>query len=224
MLESREDPYDGLLLLGDLIYETGDADLTRSSVLTPFADVLEDAELIPVLGNHDYKSGEQQQINSELGRDSTWYVQTVGSLRIIVLDSNQVENEQQTTWLRDVLAEPQPDQTWTIAAMHHPAYSAGDHGSDMKVRKTWEPLFDGADVPLVLAGHDHDYQRSSPQMGVTYVVSGAGAKLRPTGRESFTAVSTSTLHYVDLSVYDDRLEARAIDQGGELIDSFTLTR
>jgi len=71
---------------------------------------------------------------------------------------------------------------------------------------------------------DHDYQRSKPINGVTYVVSGAGAKLRPTGHEDFTAVSASTLHFVDMLVYSDRIVLRAIDQDGTLVDMFTLRR
>ena len=60
--------------------------------------------------------------------------------------------------------------------------------------------------------------------GVTYLVSGGAATLRPTGRENFTEVSTSTLHYVDLLAEDDRLTLRAIDQSGTLLDSVELTR
>jgi hypothetical protein len=37
-------------------------------------------------------------------------------------------------------------------------------------------------------------------------------------------VSDSTLHYVDLLVYHDRLIGRAIDQSGTLVDLFTITR
>jgi hypothetical protein len=92
----------------------------------------------------------------------------------------------------------------------------------MDVRRAWSPLFEEADVPLVLAGHDHDYQRSIPQNGVTYIVSGGGSKLRLVGRQDFTAVSESILHYVDLLVYQDRLEGRTIDHDGNLVDSFTI--
>ena len=86
------------------------------------------------------------------------------------------------------------------------------------------PLFAQAGVRLALAGHDHDYQRSSPQQGVTYVVSGAAARLRDAGSRDFTVVSDATLHYLDLLVYDDRVVGRAIDQSGTLVDLFTLTR
>lgn len=218
-------PYDALVLLGDLVYEVGDPARVDDVVTDPFAALLDrGTELIPVLGNHDYVSGEQQQILSELGRDRSWYVDRVGPVRVVVLDSEQADDPQQTAWLRTTLAMPQPAVTWTIAAMHHPAYSAGEHGSSLDVREAWSPLFEKYDVPLVLAGHDHDYQRSTPVNGVTYVVSGGGAKLRPTGREDFTAVSSSVLHYVDLLAYKDRLEGRAIDHSGKLVDEFTITR
>jgi 3',5'-cyclic AMP phosphodiesterase CpdA len=222
--ERQGEPYDALVIVGDMIYPDGDADLTKASINEPFARVLDDAQLIPVLGNHDVESGEGREIMSRLGRDTDWYVQKIGPVRMIVLDSNRVGNQRQMAWLRGVLAEDQPPDTWTIATMHHPAYSAGHHGSAMNVRRAWVPMFEAADVPLVLAGHDHDYQRSTPQNGITYVVSGGGSKLREAGREDFTAVSASVFHYVDLLVYDDRLEGRAIDHDGELVDSFTIRR
>jgi 3',5'-cyclic AMP phosphodiesterase CpdA len=222
--EREGEPYDALVILGDMIYPDGDADLTDRSITEPFARILEDAVLVPVLGNHDVQSGEGREIMNRLGRDTDWYVEKVGPVRLIVLDSNRVGNKEQRAWLRGVLAEKQPPDTWTIAAMHHPPYSAGEHGSSMNVRRAWVPLFEAAGVPLVLAGHDHDYQRSKPQNDITYVISGGGSKLRDTGREDFTEVSASILHYLDLLVYDDRLEGRAIDHDGELIDSFTIRR
>ena len=55
-----------------------------------------------------------------------------------------------------------------------------------------------------------------------YVVSGAGAKTRPTGREEFTAFSASTLHYLDLQITDDQIFGQAIDTGGHSFDQFML--
>lgn len=218
-------PYDALILLGDLVYEDGDASLVDQAVKDPFAPLVETGTvLVPVLGNHDYKSDEQTQILAALGRNRSWYAERIGSVRVVVLDTERVDDPQQTLWLRNTLAKPQPQGTWTIAAMHRPAYSAGQHGSDASLQARWSPLFAKYGVPLVLAGHDHDYQRSKPIAGVTYVVSGAGAKLRPTGHEDFTTVSSSTLHYLDLLIFKKRLLGRAIDHSGTLVDSFSITR
>ena len=223
--ETLGDPYDALLLLGDLIYEDGDAAQVDRKVLEPFKEVTgAGTQLLPVLGNHDYVSGEQQEILTALGRRRPWYVERIGPVRVVVLDSNLVDDPEQTAWLRETLSQDQPPQTWTVVAMHHPPYSAGEHGSTADVQQAWSPLFAEYDVPLVLAGHDHDYQRSVPLDGVTYVVSGAGAKLRATGTKDFTEVSASTRHFLDLLFYDDRLVGRAIDQSGRLVDAFTISR
>lgn len=216
--------YDAAVLLGDLVYPEGDADAVASRFTGVFAPITGlGAQLLPVLGNHDYESDEQSQILTKLGRDRSWYAEDVGIARIIVLDTERVDDPEQTAWLADTLAAP-TTADWTIVAMHRPAYSAGYHGSDEEIQRAWVPLFEKHDVPLVLAGHDHDYQRSRPINGVTYVVTGGAAKLRRAGHEDFTAVSTSTLHYSDLLLERDSLTLRAIDQNGLQFDALNLAR
>jgi 3',5'-cyclic AMP phosphodiesterase CpdA len=59
--------------------------------------------------------------------------------------------------------------------MHQPAMSTSDaDGADLGIRQNWMPLFYKYGVDFVLAGHDHDYERS-------YLVSGtdSGTVLRP---------------------------------------------
>ena len=223
-VQGAERRYDALVLLGDLVYPEGDAGQLRSRVVDIFEPITATGtRLVPVLGNHDYLSGEQSTILATLGRSTSWYADQVGTVRILVLDTEQVTNPAQTTWLREALAAPTSAE-WTIVAMHKPAYSAGMHGSDAGVQLHWVPLFEQFGVRLVLAGHDHDYQRSKPINGVTYVVSGGAATLRDAGAADFTETSTSTRHYVDLLVVDGRLLVRAIDQSGEVFDSVELGR
>lgn len=222
--QGRQRRYDGLVLLGDLVYPDGDAEQTPERVTDVFDPITSSgARLLPVLGNHDYRSDEQGDLLHQLGREKSWYADQVGIARIIVLDTEQVDNPAQTAWLADTLASP-TTANWTIIAMHKPAYSAGHHGSEQEIQRLWVPLFERYDVPLVLSGHDHDYQRSRLINGVTYVVSGGAATLRPTGHQDFTAVSTSTLHYVDLLLEPGHLTLRAIDQSGMQLDSVELQR
>ncbi|WP_380169012.1 metallophosphoesterase family protein [Jannaschia sp. R86511] len=218
-------PFDALVLLGDLVYPEGDPASVDDVVTTPFATTLAGgAVLVPVLGNHDHAGGEAEDIMSALGRDRGWYAEQVGTVRLVVLDTERVDDPEQTRWLEETLAAPAPAGSWTVVAMHRPAYSSGEHGSATDVREAWEDLFVTHGVALVLAGHDHDYERSTPQGGVVHVVSGAGAKLRPVGEQDFTAVSASVLHHLELDVTTARLDGRAVDDTGGLVDEFVLTR
>ncbi len=157
-----------------------------------------------------------------LGRTGPVYVQHVGPVAVVSLDSNDVDSRQ-TEWLDQVLAQAEPTSRWVVTVMHHPAYSSGEHGSEESVREEWVPLFTRYGVNLAVAGHDHDYERTKPQSGVTYIVSGGGgAELREVGRSEFTAASASKHHFVDLNVYADRIEGRAIDANGAVFDTFSI--
>jgi len=218
--ESNGD-YAALVLLGDLIYPNGNPDLVDAVVLDPYSQVLDGGTvLVPALGNHDIQRGSETEILARLGRQNPWYSQRVGGALIVVLDSNRPQDPEQLAWLESELAASQ--DRWIIAAMHHPPYSAGYHGSSEDVREAFVPLFEKYGVDLVLAGHDHDYQRSIPIADITYVVAGGGgAVLRPTGTDSFTEFSESALHYVDLEISNDALVATVIGLDG-VIDQFTI--
>ena len=66
--------------------------------------------------------------------------------------------------------------------MHQPRFSSGEHGDDRAMGALWDALY-AADAELVLAGHDHDYERFAPQApdgtldearGIVQVVVGTG--------------------------------------------------
>jgi len=67
----------------------------------------------------------------------------------------------QEQWLRADLAANQ--RACTLAYWHHPRFSSGaEHGGDTRLQPFWQALYDhGTDV--VLAGHEHHYERFAPQ-------------------------------------------------------------
>lgn len=213
--------WDALVLLGDNIYEHGDPHRAGDAVLEPFAPVLRPGvPLLAALGNHDTGSGNGPAQLEALGQPGPWFARRFGPLLLVVLDSNRPADPGQLAWLRRTLAKD--DARWTVAAMHHPMRSASHHGSDLDSRHAFAGLFEEFDVQLALAGHDHDYQRSRVIDGTTYLVSGAAAKLRPTGSNADTVVSQSVRHFLDLSVYDDRLVVQAVDQSGATFDGVVI--
>lgn len=219
---SRE--FDALLLLGDLVYPSGDPSQAQAKVLDPFAGVLDGGtKLIAALGNHDVQTGDGEPLLAALKLPGRWYEQTVGPVRVMVVDSTRASDPAQLRWLRTALATPTTAK-WTIVIQHHPPFSAGYHGSHRPSDDDLVPLYRKFKVDLVLAGHDHDYQRIAPQDGVRYVVSGSAAKLRKTARADFTEMAASTLGFVEIAAYPDRLVVRAVDDRGRVFDSFESRR
>jgi 3',5'-cyclic AMP phosphodiesterase CpdA len=215
-LDARQ-PVDVLALVGDNAYPTGDPAELRDTVFRPFRDLLHGGtELLAVLGNHDVMQGHAAGQVAALGMPGRWWARHEGDVLIVGLDSTRPDDRDQRAWLERTLAAA--TEPWRIVMLHHPPYSAGYHGSDKAVRRAFVPLFERYGVQLVLSGHDHDYQRSVPIDGVTYVVTGAAAGTRRTSEADFTAVSFSWHHFVQLAVFPDRLVLRAINQDFRVAD------
>ena len=77
-------------------------------------------------------------------------------------------------------------------------------------------------MDVAFTGHDHHYERTEPQDGVVWIVSGAGCKLSRVGRSSFTAHSESTLQFMLADVVGDTMDLRAITTDAGVIDRTTL--
>lgn len=221
-LEASGD-FDALLVLGDNVYPAGDPAALRANVLDPFGPVLDDGtKLVAALGNHDVQTSDGTGQIDALGLPGRWYAERFGPVRVLVVDSTKASNPDQLTWLREELSTP-TDAAWTIVIQHHPPFSAGYHGSHAPSQQHLVPLYEEFGVDLVLSGHDHDYQHIAPQNGVAYV-SGGAAKVRKTAAADFTVLAASTHHFVEIAAFESRLDIRAVNQDGRVIDSFSITR
>jgi 3',5'-cyclic AMP phosphodiesterase CpdA len=134
-------------------------------------------------------------------------------------------DQKQVKWLEDELAKDTSE--WKITFHHHPPYSSGGkHGSDTALRKVVEPIFVRYGVNIVLAGHDHFYERIKPQKGIYYFVSGAGGKLR-TGDVQDNSPLTERFFDRDMSfmlaeIAGDQFYFQVISRTGETVDAGVL--
>lgn len=124
----------------------------------------------PAAGNHDYQvpnaSGYFAYFGEAAGDPTKgYYSYDLGAWHIVVLNSNCGQiggcglNSAQVKWLVDDLkAYP---TTCTLATMHHPRFSSGQHGSTEELQPLWRTMYEQG-VDVVLAGHDHTYERFKP--------------------------------------------------------------
>ncbi|HWC36903.1 MAG TPA: metallophosphoesterase [Acidimicrobiales bacterium] len=219
--EHARRPFDALVLLGDNIYPDGDPERAGEAVLEPLAPILErGVGLVAVLGNHDVDRGRGDEVASRLGMPGRWYERRFGPVQLIALDSTRAADREQQAWLDRTLTDS--DAAFRVVALHHPPYSAGWHGSSRDARRAFGRAFVRHDVDLVLAGHEHDYQRSKSIDGTVYVVSGAATHLRATGRRRFTAAAHARHHFLDLWVIDEQVVVQPVGHDRQPFDQARL--
>jgi hypothetical protein len=169
-------PFSLVLMLGDNIYgrETTN-DFYRKFEL-PYKPLLDaGVPFYAALGNHD-DPGIQPNYKLFNMDGKRYYSVRKGDLEFFALDSTYMSTEQ-VRWVDKALSDSKAP--WKIAYMHHPTYSSGKrHGSEVSLRAFIEPLFIKHGVSVVLAGHEHFYERLKPQSGIAYFTSGAAGKLR----------------------------------------------
>ncbi len=134
----------------------------------------------PCPGNHDWRSGDLQPYLDyfTLPGNERYYRLRRGPVEFFLLDSDAHEpdgatpDSVQAQWLEAALADS--EASFQVVLMHHAPYSSGAHRGVTTMR--WPFAAWGAD--LVIAGHDHDYERLVVD-GLPYLVVGTGgASLR----------------------------------------------
>jgi hypothetical protein len=217
-------PFDFALGTGDMAYDTGTPAQFDREFFAPYEPLLQSVPVFAIAGNHDYhtRSGAPfrevfalPENGGPEGRER-WYSFDWGPVHVVGLDRQQL-GDAQAQWLTaDLAANELP---WTIVFTHQSPYASGAHGSSMAFRERFVPILEQHRVALVLAGHDHDYERTEPINGVTYVVTGGGGRgTRPVGASSFTAFSVDVLHFVYVRIEGRELRLYAIDATGQEFD------
>ncbi len=221
-------PFDLMLHTGDIAYDNGSARQLEAQFFDVYSPLIASIPAFPTSGNHDYETNGAAPFRAAFDLPDNggpaglerWYSFDWGDIHFVALDTERV-NREQVAWLeQDLAGSALP---WTVVYLHRPPFSSGDHGSDQGVRRSFVPVFERHGVDVVFAGHDHHYERTLPQNGVTYIVTGGGGRgTRGASTSSFTAYSQSVLHFVYAELVDDRLRIIAVDGTGAEFDSVVL--
>lgn len=211
--------FDFVLMLGDNLYGDEDPDDYIEKFAAPYAPLLTAGVTFhAALGNHDEPAQIYYEPFNMNGR--RYYSLRRGPVEFFILDSTYMPPAQ-VKWLRDALTAS--DAPWKVATMHHPIYSTGRrHGASEDLRQVLEPVFVDHGVDLVLAGHEHFYERLVPQHGIHYMTSGSAAKLR---EDNVKGGAQSAAHFDEgFSFLLMRADAQAlifeaVSAGGRVVDS-----
>jgi tartrate-resistant acid phosphatase type 5 len=181
----------------------------------------------PSLGNHDwYTSGAGPYLDYFILPGNERYYDFVwGTVHLFALDSDTKEpsgtssTSTQGTWLKNKLTAS--TAKWKVVYFHHAPYSSGEHGNS-----TWMQWpFQAWGATIVLAGHDHHYERIIVN-GFPYIVNGLGGSSRySVGPSVPGSVKKYNSNYGALSVTVDGTNSMKLEfftRAKELIDSYTI--
>jgi 3',5'-cyclic AMP phosphodiesterase CpdA len=168
-------PFDLVIMLGDNMYGSQSPEDFVKKFEKPYATLLAaGVQFRASLGNHDQPSNVAYKLYNMEGQ--RYYSYTRSNVRFVVLDSTQLD-QKQLQWAEATLRDAKED--WKICYFHHPLYSnAARHGASVDIRVVLEPLFVKYGVNVVFSGHDHVYERTAPQKGIYYFLSGSAGQLR----------------------------------------------
>lgn len=216
-------PFEFVLMMGDNMYGAEKAiDYKRKfeDVYRPLLD--QKVKFYAALGNHDESNQRFYEFFNMEGQE--YYRFKKGDVSFYALNSNYMD-EKQVDWLKDKLATD--TAPWKIAFFHHPPYSSGGkHGSDTKLREVVEPLFLQHGVNVVLAGHEHFYERIKPQKGIYYFISGSGGKLRQGDVKKGSPLTAKAydkdMSFMLVEIDGEQMHFQVISRTGDTVDAGVL--
>ena len=227
-------PFDFVLMLGDNIYGGNSAADYRLKFEEPYRALLEAGVTFQAaIGNHDdptqihyspFNMGGQRYYTFRKAERRLAAVAGAG-VRFFALDSRSFDPGQ-LEWLRDELGRS--GSAWKIAFFHHPLYTSGRYRAGARaLRLAVEPILVAGDVDVVLAGHEHVYERVQPQHGIHYFTSGGAGSLRR-GDLGPSAIKARGFdldyHFMLMEVSGDELFFQAVSRTGETVDAGVIVR
>jgi hypothetical protein len=216
-----------VIMVGDNIYGSERPQDFVRKFEAPYRPLLDaGVKFYASLGNHD--SREQRYYKPYNMEGKLYYSLTSPEqdVRFFALDSTYLDKPQ-VEWLEKELSESK--ERWKIPFFHHPPYSSGGrHGSDLRLRAAVEPLFIQHGVTVVFTGHDHFYERTRPQQGITYFVTGSAGKLARGDLRNNSPLMARGFDndqaFMVVNIDGDRLTFQAISRSGTIVDSGAIER
>ena len=226
-------PSDFLVNTGDVVAAGGSAEDWQAffQIEQP---LLRDRALFLCVGNHELYD---DQAGANFARyfgfpDRTGTLQPYGTMRwgntrIFFLNGmHDWKRGPEREWLEAELgrADGEAGLVWRLVVVHHGPWSSGPHGGNARLVDAKIPeLLAVHKVDLVLAGHDHIYERGEHGGGASlkYVISGGGgAPLYPIEHRQVTTRRVEpAYHFLELTLTQDALRLVAHRLDGTTLES-----
>jgi hypothetical protein len=226
--------YDFVVMLGDNVYDAGTPKDYRDKFELPYKPLIDaGVEFYATIGNHDaVNQPNYKPFNMNGHRYYTFKADasllarlTETDVQFFMIDTETLDRAQ-IAWMDREMARS--TARWKIPVFHRPIYTSGRYAVPARIyRAALERYFVRHEVRVALSGHEHFYQRTTPQQGITYFISGGAGSLRIGDiRPNYLLASGFDVdyHFMLFEVTRDRLYYQAISRTGHSIDAGMIER
>jgi hypothetical protein len=227
MLETRAD---FVVNTGDLVQDAADPS-DWQSFFDVEAPLLRETPIFATVGNHelfdDFAGANFARYfgaPDDAGTSHLYRTVRFGIVRLFLLNAMDRgwASGDERSWLERELARADGEAglVWRVAVLHHGPWSVGPHGPNTALLDAGIPAMLAAHhVDLLLAGHDHIYDRGAAGQVKYIVTGGGGAPLYDIRRTDVTArKAEATYHYVEVRATPQALRVVARRVDGSVID------
>lgn len=134
------------------------------------------SQIYPVPGNHEYETRGAEGYFNYFDKNG-YYSFELGEWHVVAINSNceigACDAVAQRSWLENDLKKS--SKKCSLAFMHHPLLSSGKEKGVKNMGGIWNILLKRG-VDVVLAGHNHSYERFAPIGGIREFVVGTGGR------------------------------------------------
>lgn len=216
-------PFEFMLFLGDIAYESGTATQLQNAFFAIYPDFLRYVPAYPTLGNHERRTHQGRPYLEAfvLPEPERYYSFDWGDVHFVCIDTTHRDSKQ-LVWLDEDLKKTK--QRWKIVFGHHPMYTNSLRGPEMWIRRAFAKIVTMNRVDLVLTGHEHQYERFKVA-NVNYVISGGGGgQLTHFWGSSHALKQKEVHHFLAFEVSANHLTMKAIDINGKEIETLHLDK
>lgn len=221
-----------VLVLGDNQYDAGSLSAYQNAYDPTFGRFK--SRTRPVPGNHEYATANASGYYTYFGAlagdpAKGYYSYDVGAWHFLAINSEK-DTGAQLAWVKADLAA-HPNQC-VAAYWHKPRFSTGGHGNNSYMAPFFQALYDGH-ADLVMAGHDHDYERFAQLNpngarddvnGMVEIVSGEGGKnhYSVSGGPTTLAKDNTGYGYTRLTLHANSADGQFVSAVGTYTDTYTV--
>ncbi len=244
-----------IISTGDNIYPNGVASVNDPLWNLSFENVFYQYPLhrkwYAVLGNHDYQSSPQAQIDytkisARWNMPDRYYsfkqkIDKNEEVLFVFIDTNPLtpssynsdyrnelikqDSTKQKIWLEKVLSDTSSSIKRKIVIGHHPIYTAGNRALNTpELKYNLEPLLEKYNVDFYISGHEHHLQYYHPKGKFTHhLISGAGSEANESLKPRGNVDYFAPIQgFITFSITEKNVFMQFINRKGEVINELNI--